>query len=78
MTDLSDAELAELERLCAGATPGPWGAIRPRLNVRIMAGERYVMESGHYGVRTEEDAQLIAAARNALPRLLAELKRRRG
>jgi hypothetical protein len=74
---MNPTDLDELERLAAAATPGPWEAIRPRINIRIMAGDRYVLESGPCGVRTEEDGQFIAAARAAVPALIAEVRRLR-
>lgn len=56
----------ELQRLCDAASPGPWTAYGccvegPSLNIYD--------EGGH----TEADAEFIAAARTAIPTLLAEL-----
>lgn len=92
MTAIDEAELDELERLCAEATPGPW----------VIDSGQYCPEACHYGgpqeyvyVMGERDhyvadcwcegapqdkpnARLIAAARNALPALIAEVRRLRG
>lgn len=75
MTPTPD-ELAEWSRLADAATHGPWVAVCPRINIRIMAGDLFVMESGKDGgiVRQEADAAFIAASRSALPRLLARVK----
>lgn len=59
----------ELQRLCDAASPGPWTAYGccvegPSLNIYD--------EGGH----TEADAEFIAAARTAIPTLLAELAER--
>lgn len=45
-------------------TPGPWAAVCPRIRWRIMAGEKFVMETDE--VRNEADAHLIAAAPDLL------------
>jgi hypothetical protein len=74
---MTDDELGRLEELAAGATPGPWAAVCPRVNYRIMAGDLYVMEAGPDGVRTADDAAFIAAARSAVPALVAEVRRLR-
>ena len=61
--------LDELERLCEAATPGPWTLDES--------------ESGLIGPHCEPiveacDALFIAAARDALPKLIAEVRRLRG
>ncbi len=84
---ITDDELAEWQRLCDAATPGPW-----RLDGRhdyddgsefgidmIVAnnGEPVVIaDSGVYPPHGQ-DAEFIAAARSAIPRLLEEVRRLR-
>lgn len=63
---VTPAELDELERLAAAATPGPW------------AGDAYHISTADFDVAEYEnpaDARLAAAAVNALPRLVAEVRR---
>jgi hypothetical protein len=77
---LSEAEVAELTRLEKAATPGPWEVMpdgRARVNlVHVETGPECSAGAGLpvFSVprKKEGDAELIAAARNALPRLLAE------
>jgi hypothetical protein len=84
---LSDEELSELEELTGAATPGPWVAIIEGPGV---AGDRMI-QLGLPGdfppdMHVLHDQQLapmadlmfIAAARTYMPRLLAELRYRRG
>ncbi len=74
MADLTRADLAELRRLLAMATPGPW---------RIeYDGDRYEFNAGAAGIGevydTEggrEDAALIVALVNAAPRLIEMAER---
>lgn len=80
MTDapMTDAELAELGRLHAAATPGEWLAYDG--TPCIGAADGGVAHCGM--VIRPPDAQVknqacIVAARNALPRLLAEVRRLR-
>ena len=84
---MTDNRLAELEALAKAATPGPWFAVRLRVNTCVKAANGdYVMEAGARGralVRHEEDADFIAATDPEtvlaliaeLLRLRAELKR---
>jgi len=70
MKPLTAEEIAELRRLDREATPGLWEAracsvVTPRNGFDIDALPR------------PEEADLIAAARNALPRLLDEMERLR-
>jgi hypothetical protein len=85
---LSDEELAELEALTAAATPGPWvAALEDEHGIggssMIQLGlpgdfppDMYVLHDGE--TAPSADIKFIAAARNYLPRLLVELRQRRG
>jgi len=76
---LTDSELQELERLCIEASPAPWVAtVEGRDHT---SGSRVILigdprEDDMYvtrdsGMASAADLDFIAAARNALPRLLA-------
>lgn len=85
MTDLTPAEIAELRRLHEAATPGPWE------NGNEYDGTRSCRITGpdgldfkvdyepqrHFYSQYKDAADLIVAARNALPRLLDENERLR-
>ena len=58
-------DLDELERLAAAATPGRW------------AHDREWVDALNVLLPTEADAAFVAAARNALPDLIAEVRRLR-
>jgi hypothetical protein len=86
---LSDEELAELEALAADATPGPWVAhieAEAPVGGESMIGldglqddfppDMYVRHNGE--TAPAADIRFIAAARNYVPRLLAEVRRLRG
>lgn len=90
MAELTEERLAELRRLCEAATPGPWsvrGDARPDYYgncywwIRGPEGYRYVVcndaQSAEGGVTRREDAEFIAAAREALPALIDEVGRLR-
>ena len=78
----------EMKRLCEAATPGPWniGGIQPHGTHVYGAGEMGIPVSwcstastvgkdGSYHITSEEaesNARFIAAARSAVPKLLAE------
>ena len=86
--ELTDQYLAELERLCEKATPGPWATYAP-------SGGEYGKKYESMGVRDEQGAicmsnqpgwaypeqwdngSFIAASRAALPALIAEVRRLR-
>lgn len=85
-------ELAELRRLHEAATPGPWTSRKAYMDtdgafdygiVGHVDGElRVIAETfGRVAVSkfppAKESAEFIAAARNALPRLLDEIERLR-
>lgn len=57
--------LAELKRLCEAATPGPWEA-----NMDQVWCDGWLAD-----VHRDENAAFIAAARTALPGLIAEVER---
>lgn len=88
MTDwLTDDELDELERLSAANDPPPWkawfeGRDHTSGDSFIQVGEGAERADDLYvsrenGPPRPVDLDLIAAARNALPRLLDEIRRRR-
>jgi hypothetical protein len=59
---MTNEQLTELEELCEKATPGPWRISR---NARI------------FEFKLKADGRFIAAARTALPELIAEVRRLR-
>jgi hypothetical protein len=81
---LTDAELDELERLIAEASPGPWRAwVGPGIG-----GPEFISlgdddsQADMYVQHDESpapaaDLDFIAAARNYTPRLIAEIRRLR-
>ncbi len=90
MTDpLTDARLAELDRLLAAATPGEWVPVIPP--GRKCAAVRCVRADESFYIylnvdpdmaretvdRWQADARFIAAAHASLPTLLAEVRRLR-
>jgi hypothetical protein len=87
---LTDAELSELERLTDAAAPAPWIAFTgPGIGgpefIRLdgvddqFPPDMYVARGwGWNDIAPSADIEFIAAARNYMPRLLAELRRRRG
>lgn len=66
----ASTELAKLQALCDAATPGPWGAfpIDERRSWNVRAAKEGAIVHTVY----ERDARFIAAARDALPRLIAD------
>ena len=82
---LSEAELDELERLTAEASPAPWiahtGPVIGGDDVIWLGGtddsqpDMYVWHDGK--IAPASDIEFIAAARNCVPRLVAELRRLR-
>jgi hypothetical protein len=82
---LNDSELEDLERIVAGASPAPWEVFAgPGI-----AGDDFIRLGGNNDAQPdmyvsydgksapESDLDFIAAARNYLPRLLAEVRQRR-
>lgn len=91
MTKLTDATLAELERLEREAMRGPVTLIdketastwEPRWSIEgpkeaLKPDKPYVSWPVVAECRDEAEAKLFTAARNALPSLLAEVRRLRG
>lgn len=81
---MTDAELERLERLEKAATPGPWNTTRYSGGISFSGPLRlYSGTNEEFGepdpIRFENEANiyLIAAARNALPELIAEIRRLR-
>jgi hypothetical protein len=82
---LSDAELNELDRLAAAASPAPWIAFTgPGIggdDVISLGGtddsqpDLYVRHDDRPA--PAEDFEFIAAARNCVPRLIAEVRKQR-
>ena len=86
---MTDERLAELEALCAAATPGPW---TPSVDSdRGYVGEDYgrwwlpsfkeapfsVFSLEDKEAQADRDAAFLCAARTAVPELLAEVRRLR-
>jgi len=84
---ITDADLADLEALCAAATPGPWIATSDWSNYAVWSEpvKRDVVQSpsrvkvnNRWNEWTREnDAAFIATARTVLPRLIAALREAR-
>lgn len=60
--------LDELQALCDKAFPGPW------TEIGIMEGQIVFSNSEDYGFLSLEDHKFITAAREYIPKLIAELK----
>jgi hypothetical protein len=100
----TDTELAQLEELCAAATPGPWfvcqlddeiamslvavstvpdtgaGERWPRFDHHEIVAATLIQQPRYVDVadeRWDENARLIAAARDAIPRLITEIRQLR-
>jgi hypothetical protein len=78
---LSAAELAAIQARTAAATPGPW-SVEDEDELRDANGSHLVYVYGDYehsGAAFEKpaDAAFCAAAREDIPRLLAEVQRLR-
>jgi hypothetical protein len=79
---MTTLDLDALERLAAEATPGPWRVGDPDQppfyegGDTVQVGYRVLLRmNGHF--QHEADARLIAAAREAVPLLVAEVRRLR-
>lgn len=83
MSEATLAEVvAELKRLEAAATPGPWWLTRDGV-MRILSEPEFAKAVSHavadvhpWGSRAKDDAALLVAMRNHLPALLAALSQR--
>lgn len=77
---LSPEREQEIRELTEAATPGPWLTLddQPSLT-RLVRSDDYtlVISLGYVGNRTQNDAEFIAAAREDVPALLAEVDRLR-
>jgi hypothetical protein len=79
---ISDKDLDRWEKLASGATPGPWGREdSDNQSTMVTAGyeddgaHRYVCDAGW--ADDDRDVVFIAAARDAVPALCAEVRRLR-
>ena len=66
---MTNDELDRLAALAAAATPGPW------INT---LGRVHSADTTHIANGYEDDCEFIAAARDAVPALVAEVRRLRG
>jgi hypothetical protein len=83
---LTAAELDEFDRFATSASPAPWQVIAgPGIGgddfIRLggdddVQPDMYVLHGGNPA--SESDLDFIAAARNYVPRLIAEVRRLRG
>lgn len=77
---MTEEELARLEALAAAATPGPWterlDETRPDWR-RVYGEGRDIAYMPPWATTVEPDAAFIAAARTAVPKLVAEVRRLR-
>jgi len=80
---MTDAEMAELEKLCAEASQGPWWAVESGGDFRVedkagaaIAAWTHAYPEGAIPI-DPCDAQFIAAARQAVPALIAEVRKLR-
>lgn len=73
---MTDAELHRLKDLCAAATPGPWESDG---DPDCDGGGIYAPDVGRFVMVLSDrnDAVFIAAAREAVPKLIAEVERLR-
>ena len=73
---MSEEELAEIERRCEVSTPGPW---QSWIEGRDHAAGDSVITTGRGDIylsgATSQDQDFIAAARQDVPRLIAEIRR---
>ncbi len=71
---MTDERLAELERLADAATPGPWEPLTPASGKWVCS-----LAPGAIGMAWRRnhtnDAAFVAAARTAIPELIAEVRR---
>jgi len=68
--------LDELERICQAATPGPWIVDDDTESVVTTDDGAIICASGDVAAdEARRDADFICAARHALPKLIAEVRR---
>jgi len=81
---ISEEELAEMERLRAEATPGPWVVLAwnedgSEVDQVVQAvGDESILTTDSNVYTSDADAHYIAAMENAVPKLIAEIRRLRG
>lgn len=80
---MTEPEIEALEKLCEGATGGPWKPHFDKDTRRwsVTAGDFHLVEECFYATENADGGQkntaFIAAAREALPKLIADLKAER-
>ena len=74
---ITDARLDELRSLADAATPEPWGCVNDSLSVKARGVTAVIVRRGGGWVweQQEKNSQFIAAARDAVPELIAEVRR---
>jgi len=77
--DLTDADLDALEKLCEAATPGPWtadecGDVWAADDELVFLAASILEPRVRSDTDVANDAAFIAAARTALPRLIAAVR----
>lgn len=70
-------QIAEWRRLAEAATPGPWSAPVETGPTEVHGATPVAITSLVHSVAEKHDARFIAAAREAVPALLAEVERLR-
>ncbi len=74
-SDITEEELDRLEKLCDAATKGPWTSYIEGRDCE--SGSHFIMTAGddiELSGATIADYDFIAAARQAVPRLIAEIR----
>lgn len=74
--ELTDDHLSEIERRCELATDGPWRSFVEGRDQ--MSGSDFIQTAGddvYLSGATHEDQDFIAAARQDVPALIAEVRR---
>jgi len=79
---ISEEELKELSALADKAAPGPWKAAQPVHREDMLCVEHFYGDTGNWlglgeddGMMDEDDARFIVATREAVPKLIAEIRR---
>jgi hypothetical protein len=81
---MEEERLSQLEALADGVTPGPWSAVKEngRWSVFAVVANNVLERVCKISLWTPEvdqrEAVFIAAARSAMPELIAEVRRLRG
>lgn len=77
--ELSEAKLEQMQRLCDGATGGPWKAYWEGRD--HWGGSNFIQTAGTDGIEligaSMADCDFIASARTDVPRLVEEIRRLR-